>query len=84
MVDKTGLGILRDSIAPIPKQNFLPISDDAYQLLNTDNPLMITKATSKSTVHRPVFMDYIGIKQYDATGKVTGEKRFLGLYASSA
>ncbi|NOQ14356.1 MAG: NAD-glutamate dehydrogenase [Methyloprofundus sp.] len=84
VVDKTGLGILRDTIAPIPKQNFLPISDDAYQLFNTDNPLMITKATSKSTVHRPVFMDYIGIKQYDAEGGVIGEKRFLGLYASSA
>jgi glutamate dehydrogenase len=60
------------------------MSDDAYQLLNNDNPLLITKATSKATVHRPVFMDYIGIKQYDAAGLVSGEIRFLGLYASSA
>ncbi|MCK5353731.1 MAG: NAD-glutamate dehydrogenase, partial [Methyloprofundus sp.] len=84
VVANTGLGILRDSITPVPKQNFLPISHDAYQLLNTDNPLMITKATSKATVHRPVFMDYIGIKQYDEDGQVIAEKRFLGLFASSA
>ncbi|TXL01445.1 hypothetical protein BMR02_03235 [Methylococcaceae bacterium HT1] len=84
VVEKTGLGILQDGIAKVPGANFFPISTDAYKLLNTDNPLMITKATSKATVHRPVFMDYIGIKQYDVAGTVIGEKRFLGLYASSA
>lgn len=84
VVEHTGLGILRDSIAKIPEPNFMPISADAYQILNNDNPLMITKATSKARVHRAVFMDYIGIKQYDAKGQVTGEIRFLGLYASSA
>lgn len=84
VVEKTGLGILRDSIAKIPQKNFLPISDDVYQLLNNDNPLLITKATSKATVHRPVFMDYIGIKQYDVAGLVVGEIRFLGLFSSSA
>ncbi|RKZ90805.1 MAG: hypothetical protein DRQ43_10845 [Gammaproteobacteria bacterium] len=84
VIEDTGLGILRDTIARIPDDNFLPVSDDAFQVLNSDAPLMITKATSKSTVHRPVFMDYIGVKQYDASGKVIGEKRFLGLYSSSA
>ncbi|NOQ64392.1 MAG: NAD-glutamate dehydrogenase [Methyloprofundus sp.] len=84
VIAKSGLGVLRDSIAPLPEANFLAITDHAYQLLKTDNPLVITKATSKSKVHRPVFMDYIGIKQYDEAGKVMGEKRFLGLYSSSA
>ncbi len=83
-VANTGLGILRDSIAPLLQNTLYPISDNAYQLLKSDNPLMITKASSRSTVHRPVFMDYIGVKQYDATGKLIGERRFLGLYASSA
>ncbi|MBT3811276.1 MAG: NAD-glutamate dehydrogenase [Gammaproteobacteria bacterium] len=84
VIENTGLGILRDSIASISEANFLPMSDDAYQLLNNDNPLLITKATSKAKVQRPVFMDYIGIKQYDAAGLVSGEIRFLGLYSSSA
>ncbi|NOQ16161.1 MAG: NAD-glutamate dehydrogenase, partial [Methyloprofundus sp.] len=84
VVPKTGLGILREDMAKIPEGNFLAISPDAYAVLNTDNALMITNATSKSTVHRSVFMDYIGIKQYDKQGIVIGEKRFLGLYSSSA
>ncbi|MDC9728715.1 MAG: NAD-glutamate dehydrogenase [Methyloprofundus sp.] len=81
---KTGLGILRDEMAKIPEGNFLGISAEAYAVLNTDNVLMLTNATSKSTVHRSVFMDYIGIKQYNKEGVVVGEKRFLGLYSSSA
>jgi len=84
VVAKTGLGVLRDKLAQIPQGNFLTLTADAYAELNTDNPLMLTNATSKATVHRSVFMDYIGIKQYDEEGTVIGEKRFLGLYSSLA
>jgi len=84
VIEGSGLGILRNEVCTIPKENFVAISEDTYSALNTNNPLMITKATSKATVHRAVFMDYIGVKQYDETGCVIGEKRFLGLYASSA
>jgi len=83
-IPATGLGILRDSIASIPEQSLIPITDDAFNVINTPQPLIITKATSKATVHRPVFMDYIGIKQYDSSGQIIGEKRFLGLYSSTA
>lgn len=44
--------------------------------------LEITKATRKSVVHRPVHMDYIGIKRFDKNGKAIGEIRFLGLFTS--
>jgi len=80
----TGLGILRDSILPLPNDLVIPIDEQAFSVINTKQPLMITKATSKSTVHRPVFMDYIGVKQYNKQGEVVGEKRFLGLYSSTA
>ena len=68
----------------VPKDLVIPIADEAFKAINTAHPLIITKATSRSTVHRPVFMDYIGIKQYNELGEVVGEKRFLGLYSSSA
>ena len=84
VIPGSGLGILRDTIAAIPKEQFIPMTEDAYKVVNTRQALMITKATSKATVHRPVFMDYIGIKQYDEQGVVVGEKRFLGLYSSTA
>ncbi|MBJ90711.1 MAG: NAD-glutamate dehydrogenase [Woeseia sp.] len=46
--------------------------------------LIITKANSRSTVHRYSYLDYIGVKQFDNNGKVTGEKRFIGLFTSVA
>ena len=35
-------------------------------------------------VHRPGYMDYIGVLKFDAKGKPVAEQRFLGLYTSSA
>ncbi len=46
--------------------------------------LVVTKSTSRSTVHRPGYLDYIGVKRFDAEGDVCGEHRFLGLYTSTA
>ena len=46
--------------------------------------LVLTKANARSTVHRPTYLDYVGVKRYDADGSVIGEHRFIGLYTSSA
>ena len=32
----------------------------------------------------PGYLDYIGVKRFDAAGAVTGERRFLGLYTTAA
>src|SRR5690606_32622494 len=37
----------------------------------------------RSAVHRPVQMDTISVKRYDAKGKVIGEARFVGLFTSN-
>ena len=46
--------------------------------------LIVTKANRRSTVHRPGYTDYIGVKRYDRRGRVIGEHRFLGLFTSTA
>ena len=46
--------------------------------------LVLTKANTPSTVHRGSYLDYVGVKTFDAAGNVTGEHRFLGLWTSSA
>ena len=47
--------------------------------------LILTKANRRATVHRPTYLDYIGVRKFDATtGEVIGEHRFLGLFTSSA
>lgn len=46
------------------------------------NALEITKANKKSLIHRPVHMDYIGLRRFDEDGNIIGEHRFLGLFTS--
>ncbi|HUD97525.1 MAG TPA: NAD-glutamate dehydrogenase domain-containing protein, partial [Woeseiaceae bacterium] len=46
--------------------------------------LIITKANSRSTVHRRSYLDYVGIKIFDDDGNATGERRFIGLFTSPA
>jgi len=48
-----------------------------------DNILILTKTNSKSRVHRPAHLDYIGIKRFNDKGKVIGEERFVGLFGSA-
>ena len=45
--------------------------------------MFVTKANSRSTVHRPGYIDYIGVKRYK-DGVVVGEHRFVGLFTSAA
>ena len=47
--------------------------------------LVLAKANSRSTVHRPAYLDYVGVKTFDAAGEVVGERRLpLGLFSSAA
>src|SRR5579859_7160445 len=76
----TGLGILRGE----PRTPLKPLRPKARVLAADPDPLVLTKANSRSTVHRPSHLDYIGVKRYDSGGKVIGEARFLGLYTTAA
>jgi glutamate dehydrogenase len=53
------------------------------QMLREPELLEITKSSRRSPVHRPVPMDYIGVKRIDAKGRIVGEHRFLGLFTSN-
>ena len=35
-------------------------------------------------MHRPAYLDYVGVKRFDDAGEVVGERRFLGLYTHRA
>ncbi|BCB87405.1 hypothetical protein Psuf_047180 [Phytohabitans suffuscus] len=78
----TGLGILRqDQTAPRVISSMTP---EAYAKVLEKRLLIITKANSRATVHRSAYLDYIGIKIFDAAGDVIGERRFLGLFSTAA
>ena len=81
-VPGTGLGLLRYDR---PQAGTGVVLTPAASRAARDSTLLIiTKANSRSTVHRDVYLDYISIKKFDARGECVGEQRFLGLYASGA
>ncbi len=78
-VPGTGYGILR-SDPPAPR--LLP--EAVAERARDKQLLVLAKANSKATVHRPVYLDYVGVKKFDENGEVVGERRFLGLFSSAA
>ena len=83
IVPDSGLGILRQS-GQERSASFAVLPPDSRRLARVPQLLMLTKANSRATVHRPGYLDYIGIKRFDAQGQVDGEHRFLGLYTHNA
>jgi glutamate dehydrogenase len=83
-VPGTGLGILRQDQAKSSSGSFAKLPPEARRLARERHVLVLTKANSHSTVHRPSYLDYVGVKRFDEHGEVVGERRFLGLYTSAA
>ncbi len=81
-VPGTGYGILRTDQDMSPSFGKLPPLVAAKAREKT--LLVLAKANSKATVHRPAHLDYIGVKTFDESGEVVGERRFLGLFSSAA
>ena len=81
-VPGTGLGILRhDRVGP---GAFATLPDAVKARALEPQRLIVTKANSRSTVHRPSYLDYVAVKRLGPDGAVTGEYRFLGLYTHAA
>ncbi|MBG0739434.1 NAD-glutamate dehydrogenase [Paeniglutamicibacter antarcticus] len=78
--DGSGLGLLRDDRGNKHVQH---LTDTGRRKAREKRALVITKANSRSTVHRAAYLDYIGVKSFDAAGNVNGEQRFIGLFAST-
>jgi glutamate dehydrogenase len=85
LVPGSGLGLLRESAEEKLSVSFSALPPQARALARSPLPvLVVTKANTRSTVHRGGYTDYIGVKRYNARGEVTGEHRFIGLFTSTA
>src|SRR6266403_643933 len=82
-IEATGLGILRRGHRQTTSSNRSLASDIRRQSRSRDI-VLVTKANLVSTVHRSGYLDYVGVKHFDAKGRLIGEKRFLGLWTSAA
>ena len=78
----TSLGLMKQSTGT--KQRLLSeLGEDAREVALGKNILVLTKSNSRSRVHRPALLDYIGVKHFDDKGNVLGEERFIGLFGSA-
>ncbi len=84
--EAAGLGLLRDANVKVLRRGreFVTYTPEIRTFLMQPVPLIVTKANVKSTVHRRVHLDYIGVKRFDADGKLIGELRIIGVYTSTA
>lgn len=82
----TGLGILREHTAAATEKSaaFGRLPAAVKRKAREKRLLVLAKANSRATVHRPAYLDYVGVKKFDANGEVVGERRFLGLLSSAA
>ncbi|MDJ0316494.1 NAD-glutamate dehydrogenase [Arthrobacter antibioticus] len=76
----SGLGLLRDGSSHPTVQH---LTTTGRRKAREKRVLVITKANSRSTVHRGAYLDYIGVKSFDSQGNVNGEQRFIGLFSSA-
>ncbi|PKH37185.1 glutamate dehydrogenase [Nocardioides alpinus] len=81
-VPGSGLGILRHD--QDLSSAFAKLPPIAKAKAREKTLLVLAKANSRATVHRPAYLDYVGVKTFGADGEVVGERRFLGLFSSAA
>ena len=77
----TGMGVLANEERGV---RAIELTQQMRRLTRSKDWLIITKANSRSTVHRHSYLDYVGIKRYDEEGNPIGEMRFIGLFTSIA
>jgi glutamate dehydrogenase len=83
---KDGLGVLRDPERTVLRRANEPAvrMGDIQDRIVRDPALTVAKANARSRVHRRAYLDYLGVKRYDAKGRPFGEVRFVGLFTAEA
>ncbi|WP_142850505.1 NAD-glutamate dehydrogenase [Telmatospirillum sp. J64-1] len=83
---QAGQGILRDPSVRLfdEERSLSDMPGEVVSFLRDPDLLLITKAGRHSSVHRPVPMDVVGVKRFDAQGRVVAMHVFAGLFTSSA
>ncbi|PJD91394.1 MAG: NAD-glutamate dehydrogenase [Legionella sp.] len=80
----TGCGVLRDEFSKANIFHVSSMTPQARALMVSPQILVMSKTDTLSSIHRDTYTDYIGVKRFDASGNVIGERRILGLYTSAA
>ena len=82
---ETGLGLLRSPETRVLRtgSQLVVVTPELRAFLKEPKLLIVTKSAVRSRVHRRIHMDYIGVKRFDAEGRLIGEFRIVGLFTST-
>lgn len=84
LVKGSSLGVLRDDSESKMYRQLSELPEPARKQALSENILLLSKTNTRSTVHRHSFTDCVGVKIFDKNGRFIAERRFIGLYTSSA
>ena len=84
LTEDAQLGVLREAKCQqqLRAGEFIPMDAQAY--LQAPTVMFVTKGNVRSTIHRPSYMDFVGIKRFDSKGNVVGLSCIFGLFTSAA
>ncbi|HET7910401.1 MAG TPA: NAD-glutamate dehydrogenase [Pseudolabrys sp.] len=82
----TALGVMRSREMRVLRRGneLLESTPEILAFMKEPRLLIIAKANVHARVHRRVYLDYVGVKRFDASGKLVGEQRIIGLFTSTA
>jgi len=83
-VEGSGLGILRGEERSLAPRSLRTLAAKDLPQSGSMDAIILTKTNARASVHRPGYMDYIGVLSFDANGVPVSEQRFLGLFTSGA
>ena len=78
------IGVLADTAHPVYGTCLANIPGDFETLSRRADTLSIVKADVEGTLHRDQPLDFIGVRDTDAQGKILGEHCFVGLFTRAA
>jgi glutamate dehydrogenase len=82
LIPQTGLGVLRNEDRSKVIRYFDELPLKARKQALSKQRLIISKTNTISTVHRPAYTDYIGVKKFNKEGEIVGLTLIIGLYTS--
>ncbi len=83
-VPHSGLGVLRDDGKGGISKNFAELPARLKAKALKPELLLFSKSNNVSIIHRPAYMDFIGVKKFNDKGQVIGEHHFFGLFTAEA
>ncbi len=78
------IGVLRNPKHRIYDTCLAGIPGEFNTLASREAMLSIVKAHTPSTLHRDLYLDFIGVREIDAHGALIGEHCFIGLFTRAA